>query len=155
MSAFDKQGCGCCSRGRHKTAKIDNRPALSAINYRIGTYQSFMQAMIASASSKAGLKAWTSRSPRDFGMQFLDMWAYLSDILTFYQERIANEAYLRTATQRENVMRLAAAIDYRLGPGAAASVYLAFTLDKDKKLTIPVGLKAQSVPGQNEKPAEI
>jgi hypothetical protein len=88
-------------------------------------------------------------------MQFLDMWAYLGDILTFYQERIANEAYLRTVTQRESLMRLAAAIDYRLGPGAAAIVYLAFTLDKGRALTIPIGLKTQSVPGQNEKPQKF
>jgi hypothetical protein len=114
-----------------------------------------MQAMRASAAKKDELKSWTARSPRDFGMQFLDMWAYLGDILSFYQERIANEAYLRTATQRESLMRLAAAIDYRLGPGAAAIVHLAFTLDKGRSLTIPIGLKTQSVPGQNEKPQKF
>jgi len=154
MSAFDPQGCGCaiCAAKAGKTA---NRPALPAIQYRIGTYGSFMQAMRASAASKDKLKAWTARSPRDFGMQFLDLWAYLGDILTFYQERIANEAYLRTATQRESVMRLASAIGYRLGPGAAASVHLAFTLDKDRALTLPIGLRAQSVPGQNEKPQKF
>jgi hypothetical protein len=154
MSAFDHEGCGCC-RGTGTTRKIENRSALPAVQYRIATYQSFLQAMIVSAASKPALKAWTSRSPRDFGMQFLDMWAYLGDILTFYQERIANEAYLRTATQRETVLRLAAAIDYRLGPGAAATAYLAFTVDKDKALIIPVGLKTQSVPGQFEKPQKF
>jgi hypothetical protein len=154
MSNFDDQGCGCC-QGPPGTKSIDNRPALPAIAYRIGTYATFMQAMLTSAASKPELISWTARSPRDFGIQFLDLWAYLGDILTFYQERIANEAYLRTATQRESVMRLAAAIDYRLGPGAAAGVHLAFTLDKQKTLTIPVGLKAQSVPGQNEKPQKF
>jgi hypothetical protein len=154
MSAFDHDGCGCCSVPA-TTARIDNRPALSAIKYRIATYHSFLQAMIVSAASKPALTGWTSRSPRDFGIQFLDMWAYLGDILTFYQERIANEAYLRTATQRDSVLRLAAAIDYRLGPGAAATAYLAFTVDKGKALTIPIGLKTQSVPGQNEKPQKF
>jgi baseplate J-like protein len=154
MNAFDPQGCGCAICAA-KAGQISNRPALPAIRYRIGTYGSFMQAMRASAAEKDELKSWTARSPRDFGMQFLDMWAYLGDILTFYQERIANEAYLRTATQRESLMRLAAAIDYRLGPGAAAIVYLAFTLDKGRTLTIPIGLKTQSVPGQNEKPQKF
>jgi hypothetical protein len=154
MNAFDPQGCGCAICAA-KAGQISNRPALPAIRYRIGTYSSFMQAMRSSAAEKDELKSWTARSPRDFGMQFLDMWAYLGDILTFYQERIANEAYLRTATQRESLMRLAAAIDYRLGPGAAAIVYLAFTLDKGRALRIPIGLKTQSVPGQNEKPQKF
>ncbi|MCW5983244.1 MAG: baseplate J/gp47 family protein [Bryobacteraceae bacterium] len=154
MSTFDERGCGCC-QGPQTAEPIDNRPALPAIQYRLGTYSTFMRAMLVAAAARPELKAWTARSPRDFGMQFLDLWAYLADILTFYQERIANEAYLRTATQRENVMRLAAAIDYRLGPGAAAIVHLAFTLDKQKTLTIPVGLKAQSIPGQNEKPQKF
>jgi hypothetical protein len=154
MSSFDAQGCGCCAGPAEVTA-IYNRPALPAIEYRIGTYQSFIDSMITAAAAKPELEAWTSRSPRDFGMQFVAMWAHLADILTFYQERIANEAYLRTATQRENVMRLAAALDYRLGPGAAAGVYLAFTLDKDKTLTLPVGLKSQSVPSQSEKPQKF
>jgi hypothetical protein len=154
MSAFDEAGCGCC-RAPATTTTVENRPALPAIQYRIATYQSFLDAMIVAAAAKPELKAWTARSPRDFGMQLLDMWAYLGDILTFYQERIANEAYLRTATQRESVLRLAAAIDYRLGPGAAATAYLAFTAERNKALTIPVGLKTQSVPGQNEKPQKF
>ena len=36
-------------------------------------------------------------APGDLGLQVLEWWAYLGDILTFYNERIANESYLRTA----------------------------------------------------------
>ena len=53
----------------------------------------------------------------------------LGDVLTFYQERIANESYLRTATERLSVLELARLIDYQLRPGVAASTYLAFTLE--------------------------
>jgi len=34
-------------------------------------------------------------------------WATLADVLTFYQERIANELWLRTATERDSLLRLA------------------------------------------------
>ena len=44
-------------------------------------------------------------------------------MLTFYQERIANEAYLRTATERVSLLELARLIDYELRPGVAASTY--------------------------------
>src|SRR5205823_3709397 len=81
----------------------------------------------------------------------LDMWAYLADILTFYQERTANEAYLRTALLKESVQRLAGLLDYRPAPGAAAVVLVAFTLEPARKLLIPAGQRVQSVPGENEK----
>ena len=60
----------------------------------------------------------------------LDAWATVADVLTFYQERIANESYLRTATERLSVLELARLIGYELRPGVAASTYLAFTLEE-------------------------
>ena len=44
----------------------------------------------------------------------------------FYQERIANEGFLRTATERRSILELARLIGYELNPGVAASAYLAF-----------------------------
>ena len=73
-------------------------------------------------------------------------------MLTFYQERYANEAFLRTATQRESIGRLARLIDYRLRPGVAALAWLAFTVDDGKTLRVPTRLRVQSVPGQDEQP---
>ena len=42
----------------------------------------------------------------------LDAWATVGDVLTFYQERIANEGYLRTATERRSVLELARLVGY-------------------------------------------
>jgi hypothetical protein len=71
-------------------------------------------------------------------------------VLTFYQERIANEGFLRTATERLSVLQLARAIGYELKPGVAASTYLAFTLDDSaaaqSEVTIPAGTQVQSIP---------
>jgi hypothetical protein len=156
MSEYDAKGCGCCREGVHTTPlAIRNRPALSRIRYRIGTYGSFRRHMLERIATKSALKDWTARDETDYGIALIDMWAYLGDILTFYQERIANEAFLRTAVHRESVMRLAALLDYRPSPGAAATTYVAFFLDKGKTLQIPVGLRVQSVPGQNEKPQKF
>ena len=80
----------------------------------------------------------------------------MADVLTFYQERLANEAYLRTATERLSLVHLARAIGYELQPGVAASTSLAFTLEEalgaPAHTTIDSGVKVQSVPGPNEKP---
>ena len=82
----------------------------------------------------------------------LDMWAAVADVLTFYQERIANEGYLRTARLRDSVLRMARLLDYQFRPGVAATTLLAFTLDKNATLRIPLGLRVQSVPADDEKP---
>jgi len=50
----------------------------------------------------------------------LDGWATVADVLTFYQERIANESYLRTAIERRSLLELARKIGYELRPGIAA-----------------------------------
>ena len=157
--------CGCCQIQVPSTPeKVYNRPGLSAIGYRIGTYASFREAMIEeiasyrlkiSGAQVRVLQGWTSRNSDDYGIAVLEMWAYLADILTFYQERIANEAYLRTAILPESVRRLAALLDYKPSPGVAAEALLAFTAEKDKKVQIPIGLKVQSNPGQNEKPQKF
>ena len=157
--------CGCCEVAAPATpVEIFNRPGLAAIEYRVGTFGSFRQSMIDAIASAEltvdgnvfrPLAALTARTSDDYGIAFLDMWSYVADILTFYQERIANEAFLRTALQRESVLRLAALLGYEPAPGAAATALLVFTLDKNKQVKIPVGLRVQSVPGQDEKPQKF
>src|SRR5262249_1075612 len=67
-------------------------------------------------------------------------------------ERIANEGYLRTARLRDSILRMTRLLDYQLRPGVAATTLLAFTLDKNAALKIPLGLRVQSVPADDENP---
>jgi uncharacterized phage protein gp47/JayE len=150
--------CYCCEPGAPPTPlAIFNRPSLNAIAYRVGTYSSFREAMIRSIPKvgAASLGRWTARESDDYGIALLEMWATLADILTFYQERIANEAFLRSAVQRDSVRRLAGMLDYKLKPGVAASTFLAYTLDEGASVTIPIGLRAQSVPKDGELPQKF
>ena len=98
------------------------------------------------------LRNLTTRNPDDAAIALLDAWAVVADVLTFYQERIANEGYLRTALERRSVQELARLVGYKLRPGVAASVYLAFELDKGYQVEIPAGTRAQSVPQPGELP---
>ncbi|MDQ1393926.1 MAG: hypothetical protein QOF30_2903, partial [Acidimicrobiaceae bacterium] len=146
--------CGCCSGPNVVTPRgTDNRPGLSALTYRVGTWATFLATMQARLSGHdqpelAGLK---TRDPADLSMALLDGWAVLGDVLTFYQERIANEGYLRTATERRSILELARLIGYQLRPGVSASVFLAFTIDPAAApVVIPVGVGANSVPGPGE-----
>ena len=79
-----------------------------------------------------------------------------ADVLTFYQERIANEGFLRTATERRSILELARLIGYELNPGVAASVYLAYhgrhRAGRTRAVVVAAGTQVQSVPGQDELP---
>lgn len=142
--------CGCCT-GTHVAVPVSevNPPGLTALSYRTGTYATFLETMLARLSGVPGL---TTRDPADPSIALLDAWAVVSDVLTFYQERIANEGYLPTALERRSVLELARLIGYRPRPGVAASVRLAFTVASGFEGTIPAGTRAQSVPGTGESP---
>ncbi len=144
-----------------------NRPGQSALQFRIGTHSTFFRRMLAQLSNEKiadgknegtrPLVSLTARNTDDPAIAMLDAFATVADVLTFYQERIANEGYLRTATERRSVLELARAIGYELGPGVAANAYLAFTVEDATgapgKATIAAGTQVQSVPaGQGELP---
>ncbi len=145
--------CGCCEGTEILTPQeTANRPGLDALHYRIGTHATFLATLLARLSSSAypELRALTSRASDDAAIALLDAWATVADVLTFYQERIANEGYLRTATERRSILELARLVGYALRPGVAASVYLAYTVEAGYSVTIPAGARAQSIPAPGE-----
>ena len=94
----------------------------------------------------------TTRQSNDPSIAMLDAWSTVADVLTFYQERFANEGYLPTATERRSVLELANLVGYKLRPGVSASTFLAFDVEKGHELIIPKGTRAQSIPGPGELP---
>src|SRR6266700_621887 len=130
--------CGCCEGVEQLTPiTIANRPGLDALVYRVGTHASFLETMLARLSNSdfPELRGLTIRSAEDPSIALLDAWATVADVLTFYQERIANEGYLRTAIERRSVLELARLVGYTLKPGVAATVYLAYTIDEKTETT--------------------
>jgi predicted phage baseplate assembly protein len=163
--------CDCCEGTRRLTpASVANRPGLSALAYRVGTHARFLETMKARLSSlvvevgdpadparsasTVPLRGLTTRDSSDPAIALLDGWATVADVLTFYQERIANEGYLRTATERRSILELARLVGYALRPGVSASVFLAYTIDTNFKgpVALPIGTRSQSVPGPGEQP---
>lgn len=149
--------CDACRGIRDETPlAIDNRPGLSAIRYRVGDHARFKESLLAglSRATMPALRDLTTRADDDFSIGLLDACALMADILAFYQERIANEAFLRTATERLSIGYIARLIGYELRPGAAARTTLAFTMQEGagalEKLTLPVGTRVQSTPEPGE-----
>jgi hypothetical protein len=155
----EEQLCGCCAGlGIETPQLITNRPALSSIAYRVGTYSTFNASMLAALSDPAfpSLALLRTRDSSDFSVALIDSWALVLDILTFYQERFANEAFLRTAVDPRSVFELAHLVGYVPSPGVSASAVLAFTLSSapgsPDNVPIPTGTRVQSVPGPGQKP---
>jgi len=126
--------------------KVTNSPGLYTLEYRVGTHATFLETMKARLgdSSFPSLKNLKTRDAKDPSIAFLDAWATVADVLTFYQERIANEGYLRTAIERRSVVELGNLVKYASSPGVSASVYLAFTLEDGYNIEIPVATSTQS-----------
>jgi uncharacterized phage protein gp47/JayE len=134
-----------------------NGPGLAALRYRVGTFTSFRRAMLdelTAEGTSSPLAGWKEGIDGDYQTVLLELWAYLADVLTFYQERIANEAYLPTATRRDSLQRLAGLTAYIPSPGAGASALVAFTADPSKSVDMPVGFRvgSRATPG---KPAAV
>ena len=166
--------CGCCSGVTERTPlEVQNRPGLSAVSYRVATYSDFRASMIAGLTDadRPGLAALGTRDSDDFTIALLDAWAVASDVLTFYNERLAQESYLRTARERISLQELGGLLGYRLRPGVAAQTSLAFALEpppdvpanvsRDPGSAPPVtpavvtlerGVRVQSIPGPGEQP---
>ncbi|MEH1781828.1 MAG: putative baseplate assembly protein [Nostoc sp.] len=151
----DRSSCGCCEGVEILTPKsVANQPGLYTLAYRVGTHASFYETMKSSLgdSKFPQLRNLKTRDSNDPSIALLDAWATVADVLTFYQERIANEGYLRTAIERRSLVELARLVDYAHSPGVSASVYLAFTIEDGYSLEIPAGLSSQSIPDSNESP---
>lgn len=158
----DQCHCGCCEGPHELPAARANAPGEPAIAYRAGTHATFKASLLAGLSSNEhpALAALQTRRDDDFTIATCDAAATMLDVLTFYQERYANEFFLRTATERRSVVELARLIGYQPSPGVAAGTHLMFQLEDAPGLrslaaepvTIAGGTRVQSVPGPGEEP---
>jgi len=156
--------CGACAGTSIQTPQPEtNLPGLPAVARRVGTWAQFNESMLArlSSSDYPALHPLKTRDNDDFTIALLDATSVMLDILTFYQERLANECYLRTARQTRSLTELSRLIGYQPTPGVSASVYVAFTLTSATgqpanpnapAITIPQGTQVQSVPAQGQAP---
>jgi hypothetical protein len=104
--------------------KIDARPT---IDYQSRDYDSLLAAMRQLIPHK--LPAWTDyQSEADFGNVLLQLFAHMGDILSYYQDRVANESYLGTARERRSLIQHLRLIGYRLGTAAPAAALVDLTV---------------------------
>ena len=134
---------------------IFNRPALPHIKYRVGSYAEIREALFRNLDKTPGLSQWTHRGADDPGIALLEGAAILGDILTFYQELYANEAFLRTAQWRESISDLVRLLGYRLSPGLGGNATFAFEIKGTEAVTVPVDFPLKAEVAGLSKPADF
>lgn len=140
-----------------------NPPGRSRLAYRVGTYESFLRQMLDrlvmtlehdadafAVDRGAGRRdAPTVRLNLDDADHWLlalaRSWASVADVLTFYQERLIQEGYLRTAVEERSVHDLARMVGYRPLPGVAGSTWLAVKVSEVEGLPPEISLPQRLV----------
>lgn len=120
-------------------------------DYTNRDYSSLLASLLDLASLK--LPEWTDRSENDMGRLLVELFAYVGDILLYYQDRIANEAFLSTAIERQSVIDLLSLIGYDFATPSPASANLTLKVPNNNTtpVRIEVGAKfaTQALPGKN------
>ena len=105
------------------------------VDYTSRDYASIREDLIDLIPEYAPL--WTNRDPSDFGMTILETFSYMGDILNYYIDKSANEAFISTASQRDNVLQLAKLLGYRPTQSTASTVTVTFTNTTASSITVP------------------
>jgi hypothetical protein len=71
---------------------------------------------------------WTDFNVASFGNILLELFAFVGEVLTFYQDNQARESRIVTATQRKNVIALAKLLGFKLAGARAATADVQFRL---------------------------
>lgn len=139
--------CGAADCGRVALDEAAPAPrALRSLDLMAKDYDSLLRLMLDALPALA--PQWRERAEADLGMALLELFAYAGDQLSYAQDRIALEGFLRTATQFESVRRLLRLVDYTPYPGHAASTALVVASNAAAPFLLPAGFavstKAQS-----------
>lgn len=108
-------------------AEIKQAGSGQIVDYMARDYTSLLQAMRAQIPSK--LPQWTDFSNEaDFGNVLLELFAHIGDILSYYQDRVANESFLGTAQTRRSIIEHLRLIGYTLATAVPAAASLDVTV---------------------------
>jgi hypothetical protein len=93
-----------------------------ALDYLARDYASFRQMLLDLTAQRN--PTWVERSPADLGIALLELFAYEGDQVSYFQDAVANEAFLDTARQRVSAKRHAKMVDYKMHDGRNAWTFV-------------------------------
>jgi hypothetical protein len=88
---------------------------------------------------KANIPEWLGTDPTDFGIALVEAFAYMGDVANYYIDRVANESFVSTATQRVSLLGYANSIGYTVDGYRSSTTTLSFGNSSSSGLTLPAG----------------
>ena len=116
---------------------------LNRFSYTDKDHQAIVEDCIARIKQVYGSQYWNDFEEDNAGRMLLEAFAYVADLLLFYLDRQANETYLPTATERQNLINLCRLIGYI--PKSAKPALARITVSIDNPHSMNVTLPAYSV----------
>jgi hypothetical protein len=105
-----------------------------AIDYLAKDYASFKRLILDRLA--VTVPEWRERHVPDVGVAIVELLAYVADRLSYYQDAVATEAYLRTARRRISVRRHARLVDYQMHEGCNARAWITLSSAVDGPLDL-------------------
>lgn len=140
-----------CDGGTHPK-RIANPPGLAVIDYRVGDFGSFRHALLLAQPGETNLHDWRPGASGDLAVQMVEWWAYVCDVLTFYNWRILTNGLLRSADEADAVNRIVRLLGYRPRPGIGAAALVALVADGTRPVAVPAGFQLLSKPAPGQAP---
>jgi hypothetical protein len=109
------------------TAEVSRIPL--SIDYTSRDYYSIREDLINLVKQRVNqstTRQWAGEDSSDFGVALIEAFAYVGDLTNYYIDRIANETYLPTATQRKSIINLAKLYGYSPTGFRAATLQVTF-----------------------------
>jgi hypothetical protein len=110
-----------------------------SVDYTSRDYYAIKQELIARV--KRVVPEWNGADGSDFGLALVEAFAYMGDMSSYYIDRIANEGFLATATQRSSILALAEVYGYAPTGYSNADVTLTFTNRTSAAIELPIGVR--------------
>lgn len=138
---------------------IPSNQVPATIDYTSRDFYSLKEDMIARIknnieSSGAGV-TWTGEDPSDFGVALVEAFAYMGDVLNYYIDRVANEVYLPTATQRQSIINIAQTYGYNPSGYRNATCDVVFFNSSESDVVVPAGTQVSGEVVYNDTVQEV
>ncbi|MGW0626227.1 baseplate J/gp47 family protein [Streptomyces sp. NPDC002758] len=109
-----------------------------AVDYTSRDYEGFKTSLLDFASR--AMPQWVPSSEGDFGVLMVELFSYLGDNLSYYGDRLQQESFLPTATQRLSLLQIADLLGYPVSNGVPATGTVTFqTSNPGPAVTVPAG----------------
>ena len=108
-----------------------------SVDYTSRDYDSLRSQLIARIQDR--IPGWSASDPSDFGVALVEAVAYAGDLIAFHIDRVANESFLETATQRSSLLNISQTYGYTPAGYRQAFLLVQFSNASSSDITLPEG----------------